>query len=82
MRQYHWAVSNMIDNLRTIDIQIYKEAEWISCHKTFNDKNVILRVYSIIREQFKENEIRVIDNNGDDVKINLITYKSKTRHLY
>ena len=67
----------MVDIFRTIDIQVYKESEWISCHKTFNDKNVIFRVYSIIKEQFKENEIRIIDDNGADVKINIVNYKSK-----
>lgn len=54
----------MIDCYRVIDIQIYKNSQWITLHKTFYDINVINRVYSIIKNQRLGEDIRILDSNN------------------
>ena len=54
----------MIDFYRVIDIQIYKNSQWITLHKTFYDINVINRVYSIIKNQRLGEDIRILDSNN------------------
>jgi len=53
----------MVDSYRVIDIQIYKKSQWTSYYKTFDDKNVIYRIYSLIKSQIKGHKLRIIDHS-------------------
>jgi hypothetical protein len=71
----------MVDSYRVIDIQIYKNSKWISCYKTFDDKNVIYRIYSLIKSQFKGHKLRIIDHNGKIIDPSILE-KNKIRKIF
>jgi len=65
----------MVDSYRVIDIQIYKKSQWTSYYKTFDDKNVIYRIYSLIKSQIKGHKLRIIDQNGKIIDHSLFDKK-------
>ena len=71
----------MVDSYRVIDIQIYKKSQWTSYYKTFDDKNVIYRIYSLIKSQIKGHKLRIIDQNGKIIDHSLF-YKQKIRKIF
>ena len=71
----------MYDHLRVIDIQIYKNSQWVSFYKTFDDENVIYRVFITIQYQIKGEELRIIDSNGEIIDSIVILNKTKKQKI-
>ena len=68
----------MLEELRVIKFQIYKNSEWIEIYKTFDDPNVIRSVYYILKNQINNADLRILDTNNkiiSDFKIKKQKYK-------
>ena len=68
----------MLEELRVIKFQIYKNSEWIEIYKTFDDPNVIRSVYYILKNQSNNADLRILDTNNkiiSDFKIKKQKYK-------
>lgn len=55
------------DTDRVIVVQFFKENQWFDCHHTFDDPNVIRRVFSMIQSQFHDTPIRFCDRSGHEI---------------
>jgi predicted glycoside hydrolase/deacetylase ChbG (UPF0249 family) len=52
---------------RVIVVQLLKEDQWIDCHHTFDDPNVIRRIFSVLQSQFHETPLRICDKFGAEI---------------
>ena len=60
----------MIPNLdRILVIQILKENQWIDCHHTFDDPNVVRRVFLLLQTQFIDAKLRLCDKSGHEIDV-------------
>jgi hypothetical protein len=69
----------MIENYRVIDIQIYHDSQWSSFYKTYDDINVIYRVFTLIQSQVKDQKLRIIDGKGNIIDPLILSNKRKMR---
>lgn len=73
---------------RIVVIQILKENQWIDCHHTFDDPNVVRRIFSLIQTQFSEAQLRVCDKSGQEIdvtpylKTNVSRFQRRTISTY
>ena len=72
-------VYKMIENYRVIDIQIYHDSQWSSFYKTYDDINVIYRVFTLIQSQVKDQKLRIIDGKGNIIDPLILSNKRKMR---
>ena len=69
---------------RILVIQILKENQWIDCHHTFDDPNVVRRIFSLIQMQFTDAQLRLRDKSGNEIDITpyLKNVGSKSKRRY
>lgn len=72
----------MTEYYRVIDIQIFKDSQWSSFYKTFNDINVINRVFLLIQIQQVGEKYRILDENGNIIDPSEISNKAKRIKKY
>ena len=72
----------MTEYYRVIDIQIFKDSQWSSFYKTFNDINVINRVFLLIQIQKVGEKYRILDENGNIIDPSVISNKAKRIKKY
>ena len=75
-------VYKMLENYRIIDIQIYHDSQWLSFYKTFDDINVIDRVFTVIQSQVKDQKLRIIDGKGNIIDPLILSNNRKMRKQY
>jgi len=75
-------VYKMIENYRVIDIQIYHDSQWSSFYKTYDDINVIYRVFTLIQSQVKDQKLRIIDGKGNIIDPLILSNNRKMRKQY
>ena len=54
---------------RILVIQILKDNQWIDCHHTFDDPNVVRRIFSLIQTQFTDAQLRLCDKSGNEIDV-------------
>ena len=72
----------MVDSYRVIDIQIYHDSQWSSFYKTYDDINVIYRVFTLIQSQVKDQKLRIIDGKGNIIDPLILSNNRKMRKQY
>ena len=72
----------MLENYRVIDIQIYHDSQWSTYYKTFDDINVIDRVFTLIQSQVKDQKLRIIDGKGNTIDPLILSKNRKMRKQY
>ena len=72
----------MFKNHSVIDIQIFHDSQWSSFYKTYDDINVIYRVFTLIQSQVKDQKLRIIDGKGNIIDPLILSNNRKMRKQY